>query len=385
MRETLNFKPKTLMETRNFPSSNSHWVIGLDIGYSAVKGICPNKIFSFPSYARKIPENRERMKAYADTDIRYRDKDGIWAVGTLAYDEVVVSEVIDSEEELYGRNRYYSPMFMVLARTGIALGLIANHAGNPAGRKIALQTGLPPKYRITDTPMLKEVLAEKHSFEVQIGNTPWQRFEFELREDDIYVMPQPLGALVSASIDKDGKQLPQSAKYFASNLIVFDPGFGTLDDYMVRMGSVVGTGETFSNLGMHEVFQRTCDDIQKIYGVQMLVPELINKLEKGTVYITDRRAMKRTDKQFGNFLFNNCEQVCEEAIEKMKVIHDYFSDIDYIIATGGTYDAWADAFNSKFAEMEGLDIIPGNINDPTLSNVFSNVRGYYFYLMNRLK
>ena len=69
----------------------------------------------------------------------------------------------------------------------------------------------------------------------------------------------------------------------------------------------------------------------------------------------------------------------------MKVIHDYFSDIDYIIATGGTYDAWADAFNSKFAEMEGLDIIPGNINDPTLSNVFSNVRGYYFYLMNRLK
>lgn len=68
MRETLNFKPKTLMETRSFPSSNSHWVIGLDIGYSAVKGICPNKIFSFPSYARKIPENRERMKAYADTE-----------------------------------------------------------------------------------------------------------------------------------------------------------------------------------------------------------------------------------------------------------------------------------------------------------------------------
>ena len=31
------------------------------------------------------------MKAYADTDIRYRDKDGIWAVGTLAYDEVVAS------------------------------------------------------------------------------------------------------------------------------------------------------------------------------------------------------------------------------------------------------------------------------------------------------
>lgn len=383
--KSINFKPKTVLEPKQFPNDGTNWVIGLDIGYSAVKGICPNKIFSFPSYARRIPADRDRMKGYADTDIRYRDKDGIWAVGTLAYDEVVASEVIDSEEELFGRNRYYSPMFQVLARTGLAIGLLGNEFGNPEEQKISLQTGLPPKYRIADTPILKEVLAENYKFDIQIGNGPWRHFEFVLTEKDIYVMPQPLGALVSASIDKNGEQLPIAEKYFSSNIIVFDPGFGTMDDYTVKMGNVVGTGETFSTLGMHEVFERTCKDILDIYGIQILVPELINKLEKGSVYVTNRRKLKREEHSFEEFLFHNSKQVCEEAIDKMKVIHDYFSDTDYIIATGGTYEAWSKEFNSKFTEMEGLTIVPANVNDTTLSNVFSNVRGYYFFLLNRLR
>ena len=34
---------------------------------------------------------------------------------------------------------------------------------------------------------------------------------------------------------------------------------------------------------------------------------------------------------------------------------------------------------------EGFSVIPANVNDPTLTNVFSNVRGYYFSLVNRLR
>ncbi len=198
-------------------------------------------------------------------------------------------------------------------------------------------------------------------------------------------MPQPLGSLVSASIDKEGKQIADAVKYFSSNVVIFDPGFGTMDDYTVKQGNVVGTGETFANLGMHEVFERTCKDIQVNYGVSLQVPELINKLNSGTVYVTDRKAMKRVEKDFKSYLDKNSKQVCEEAIEQMKVIHDYFSDINYIIATGGTYDAWKAEFDPKFAEMEGLHIVPGNSNDDTITNVFSNVRGYYFYLLNRFK
>lgn len=69
----------------------------------------------------------------------------------------------------------------------------------------------------------------------------------------------------------------------------------------------------------------------------------------------------------------------------MKSSHNYFSDCDYIIAAGGTYDAWATQFNAVFRDMEGLEIIPGNVNDPSLSNIYSNVRGYYYQCIGRIK
>ena len=99
----------------------------------------------------------------------------------------------------------------------------------------------------------------------------------------------------------------------------------------------------------------------------------------------NRKAMKSDLHPFDSFLEANCRKVCEETIERLKSIHDYFADIDYIIGTGGTYDAWATIFNDTFKDMEGLKIIPGNVNDTSLSNVFSNVRGYYFRLINLLK
>ena len=117
------------------PASEKAWPIGLDIGYSAVKGICPNRSFIFPAYARKLPEGRVTLKGEAPSDLRYRDvKTGeIWTVGSLAYDEVDADDVMDSEAELFGRHRYFSPMFQVIARTGMALGLETNEYGGPDG------------------------------------------------------------------------------------------------------------------------------------------------------------------------------------------------------------------------------------------------------------
>lgn len=382
--KTSSFKTKTILKNRTFPVGNNNWVIGLDIGYSAVKGISPNKAFCYPAYARKIPESRIEMRGPEFSDIRYRDESGVWAVGGLAYDEVNASDVVDSEEELFGRHRYYSSMFKVISLSGIALGLTANDCGTPKGKRISIQTGLPPKYEAQDTPLLKEALSGKHRFELRVGKSPWQKFDFEISEDDIYVMPQPLGALVSASIDINGRQIPEARQYFASNLIVFDPGFGTLDDYTVRKGRVVGIGETFPELGMREVFARTCKEIKDVYNEEIPIPEMQNRLESGKVKALSRKTLERKYYSFENLLLNNCKKVCEEAIEKMLNIHDFFSDCDYIIATGGTFDAWADIFTEKFSKMEGLKIIPANVNDKSLSNVFSNVRGYYFYLSNRL-
>ena len=382
----IDFKTRTVFMERPSPYRKDKWIIGLDTGYSGVKGFAPNKVFCFPSYARKIPDNRVVLKEATETDIRYRDEDGgIWTVGNLAYDEVNASEVIVSESELFGRNRYYSQMFQVLARTGMAIGLIVNGFGSPKDKELIIQAGLPPKYLSSDTEDMKEALAGHHKFELQLGkNQEWKQFEFEVKKDNIYVMAQPLGALISASVDKDGKTLPVAKKYFNSDVIIFDPGFGTLDDYTIHLGNVIGS-ETFPNLGMREVFSRTCKDIKDIYNVELQVPDLQNRLELGEISVVDKKLMKRKNHSFSDILEENCQTVCLDAIEQLKVIHDYFSSTDYIIAAGGTYDAWADIINDTFKDMEGLSIVPGNINDPTLSNIFANVRGYYFYRLNTTK
>ncbi len=381
--KTVDFKTRTEFLHRENPSREGFWVIGLDIGYSAIKLMSPNKLAAFPAYARKVSADQITLKEPSPTDIRYRDRDGVWVIGNLAYEDVNASKVVESETELFNRKRYYSPMFKVNLRAGLAIALMANSYGSPKDKKIRVQTGLPPKYEKADTKDIKKVMSGRHEFELSIGKSPWQKFDFTLSENDIFVMPQPLGALVSASMSRNGRQVPDASRFFSSNVVIFDPGCGTCDDYAVKMGRVIDY-DTHPELGMHEVFRRTCSDIYGEFDREIQVPELQNYLEKGQVRVMDTTGprSKRTTCSFENILYHNSKQVCSEAIEKMNQRHNFFSDTDIIIATGGTYDAWADMFNDIFSEMDDLQIIPGNVNDTSLSNIYSNVRGYYFYLLN---
>ena len=381
-----DFKTKTIFEKREYPGADGFYGIALDIGYSAVKGFGPHGHFCFPAYVRKLSDERTSLKQPSPSDIIYRDNEnGTWAVGEMAYEEMASSEIMDSEKELYGRLRYYTPSFKIIARAGLAMALNSDVTGCAERKAIAVQTGLPPEYLRGDSPYIKDVLAGSHDFYMRIGNGEWKNYRFYVADSNIFVMPQPMGTLISVSVDREGRQIKEAEKYLNSNVIIFDPGFGTLDDYPIANGRVIGLGETFPELGMHEVLARTCEDIEKAYGIKLQVPQLQERLAEGTVMITDIVNMKRRAADFTGFLEKNCRQVCSDAIEKMKAIHGYFQKTDYIIGTGGTYDAWKEQFGTVFRDMEKLTIVSGNINDPSLSNIFSNVRGYYFYLMNKLK
>lgn len=384
-----DFKTQTVFMEKDFASNvamynNDYYAIGIDIGYSAVKGICPNKSFIFPAYARKIPSDRVSLREAEATDIKYRDASGVWVVGALAYDEVNAQEVLDSEAELFSRHRYYSPMFKVIARCALGISLLANQFGGPGNKALKLQTGLPPAYEKADTKYLKEVLSGKHDFDIKVGEQPWKKFSFRLEPEDILVMPQPMGAFMSSVVQTNGEMTGDAKGFFKSNVFVLDPGFGTFDGYTIKKGSVVSPSETFPEFGMREVFARTCAEIQKTYGVEILVPELQNYLEEGTIRVINREKMQRKTYPFSDILKKHCKDVCFELIEKLKSTHNYFADMDCIIATGGTYDAWREDFNGVFRDMEGLAIIPSNRNDESLSNILSNVRGYYYWLVMQL-
>ena len=53
---TNDFKTRTEIIEEQSTCPEGYWVLGLDTGYSSVKGKSPNKRFAFPYYAKKVPE-----------------------------------------------------------------------------------------------------------------------------------------------------------------------------------------------------------------------------------------------------------------------------------------------------------------------------------------
>lgn len=384
MSGTSDFRTKTMMvERKNLQAVNT-WGIALDIGYSAVKGFAPNRIYCFPSYAKPVTNSFINLGESSESDIHYRDSNKKeWIVGAMAQNMITADDSNDSVGALYGRNRYFSPMFLVVARVGIAMGMLKNEFGDPYGKNLMLQTGLPPAYLKSDTALLKEALAGTHEFDIKIGNQPWKHFRFTLPENNIQVMPQPMGTLLSIATDNDGKFIQDAEKYFKSNILIVDPGFGTLDIFCIK-NRMIDSWETFDELGMKGILKLTTDEIFKRYKVEIPIPAMQKYLETGNVNSFDRKLRKTNKIPFGGILEDANKKVCNEALQTIDTIYNNLIDYNYLVITGGTGAAWEKIVTDYYAGMENLKIIYGTQND-VLPYIFANVRGYYMYLQNKLR
>ena len=171
MFSTSNFKTKTTFIERKNESLENAWAVALDIGYSAVKGYSSNSVYSFPSYARKLTGQLLGFADVSANDILYKNNatGETWIVGASAQEMITTDETGDSLAELYGRNRYFSELFKVIAEVGMGLGMMTNTFGSPNGKPLMLQTGLPPAYLKSDSSLLKESLGGEHNFSVKVG------------------------------------------------------------------------------------------------------------------------------------------------------------------------------------------------------------------------
>lgn len=378
---TQDYKTRTIFQGRENPNFNEAFTpVAIDIGYSAVKGFSQHMIYAFPSYAKKINGLPISLGKAEGNEIFYRDEnDDIYAVGANAQAMISSNSVNDSAESLYGRNRYFSDVFRIVSRVGIALGLI----GSDANAKLIIQTGLPAKYIKDDSPLLKEALAGNHSFKIKVGAGEWNEFHFSLTENDIRIMAQPMGTLTSITMGNNGRPSLDSKGIFSSNTLIFDAGFGTLDTHLIKSKSIADH-QTFDFLGMKQVLQNTADRIYKEHGVSIEVAAMQNCLEKGTFIKLDRRLMKSIPYPFENILKEESQKVCMQALDKMKELYNYFIEIDYLVITGGTSAAWSDFIRNHLSGMETLKIVSGNVNDD-IPYIFANVRGYYMFLINSLR
>lgn len=379
MVNTCNFKTKTIISERQNPIRD-RWNIGLDIGYSGVKGFVPNSVFCFPAFAKRVEDGRTSIAKPKASDIQYKNlKTGeIWDVGESAND---LCSSNDSELAVFGRARYFSPMFKVLSETGMALGMLENKFGSPEGKEIFLQTGLPPDYLAADEPFLKESLAGTHDFAVKIGTSDWLEYHFTLEESKIGVIEQPKGTLLSVAVASNGNPSAGARKYFSSKLLIMDVGFGTMDIYNIANGKVATKPETIDDLSMKQVFKQTIHDIFEKYHKEITITGLQNYLQDGKIPVMNRKERKSAKVPFDDILEKNSKDVCLRALERICNTYDNLLEHEFLIITGGTCAAWSNYIRDFFSGMETLTILSGAQNDD-LSAIFSNVRGYYMFAYN---
>lgn len=381
MINTINFKTKTILSERNNPVRGNIWNIGLDIGYSSVKGFSPNAVSCFPAFAKKASDTPS-MAAPKPTDIQYRnDITGeIWDVGENAQNRATAN---DSEVSLFTKVRFFSEMFRVISEVGMAFGMLKNKYGSPEGKEVFLQTGLPPEHIDSLGDDLREALSGTHKFSIKIGNKNWISFDFELDMDHIYkVIGQPMGTLISVATGSNGRPVAEAARYFSKNILIIDAGFGTLDVYNLNKGNIASTPETIDDMGMKQVFKETIATIKEKFKKDISILEMQTVLETGKISVFERKERRSTSKNIADILEASNQKVCEEALAHICNSYNDLIDHDYLIITGGTCSAWSSIIREFFSGMETLTILSGAQND-NLSAVFSNVRGYYMYALNK--
>lgn len=380
----LDFKTKTMIQHKVNPSLEDKFLVGIDVGYSGCKIFSQNKIALFPCYARQI-DGDLISASYEDTDIWYQDAKTkqIWAVGETAIGMMSSRETNDNSVSMYSRSRYEDPMFMVILRTGLAIGMMKNAYGGYEGKELFVETGLPAAYMM-DEYSLKDSFCQEHEFAIKVGSAPWQKFHFTLTEDHVFVTSQPKGTLYSSIINEDGEFVENSAKILKSRALIFDAGFNTLDLVRNMNGVIDNNFVSYDDMGMKTVFTETAAVIEKKYHEHIEIPYMQYILRTGIVQGYDRRSHSTIEIEVASTLNEKSSDVCYKAIKKIRGMYNDLLDLDYLIVTGGTGEAWWHIIKEELRGLKSLTVLPGNENSE-LPFTFSNVRGYYFYLYRTLK
>lgn len=377
----MQFKtPQEIIQRKNV-NTRGYWLLGIDAGFSSLKGFAPNKTFCFPSYVRKL--DRELLMPN-QSDILYRDETGLYLIGASAQEQVTSDDTSDSESELFVRNRYTSKKFQIILAVGMAIGLTSNsYMERKKDMPVIIQTGLPTAYVRSDREKITKAFAKRYVFDLKMGYGAWEHHDIEIPRENIFVLPQPSGTLYSILIDESGKYVPNAPEILKKNLLIVDAGFGTFDPYGLVNRQVV-LEESLPDLGMKKILQETSSMIFDKYGEEIRVPAMQKYLGKGTFTYLNEEERKSEEIVIAPFLEAANKKVCMESIKVLEGMCNSLKNYNYLILTGGTCAAWYDLYRDYFGWMKSLTIIPGNKNDK-LPMYYSNVRGYYMYRHMLLK
>jgi plasmid segregation protein ParM len=136
--------------------------------------------------------------------------------------------------------------------------------------------------------------------------------------------------------------------------------------------------ETWTSLGMREVFSRISGELLSKHGKEIRVHALQRALAKGKVTIYDRKTKSSHELDIADIVKRANESVCEEALNKLDNTFSGLSGHEALIVTGGAGAAWLEQIKERYKNMGNLVVTSAAKND-SLHDVYSNARGYYLY------
>lgn len=390
MIDTAKFRTKSEIVEKNLPKINGNnqykgkTIIGIDLGYSSVKLAAPSRVAIFPAFAKKAPDVLDVIGKAEQYDIQLKDNltGELWLIGQIA-EELMDRKDLDSitDESMYTRYRYESPSFKALASAGLALGLI----GTAPGNDIYVQTGLPATYKERDELKIKKSFCRDYNMDIKVGNGVWQHFEFTLTEDKVNVMEQPQGTYFSVLFQADGNLSKRGLQIANSNTIVLDIGFGTEDIFAFVKGYKNGH-DTFSDTAMKSVFEEVINRIRKeCPDADFKIFEFQKYLEEGRAYYLDVDTTTEMEIEFSELLEKVNSELCEKSIVRLLQDYDNLQNYQNLVITGGTGESRFEQIKERLSGLKRLQVFPGNVSNPEISFVYSNVLGYYLSRYAKLK
>lgn len=379
--------------------------VALDIGYNGLKIYSIYGKHIIPSLPINMGKERRLEKSvigYNETAIQYKDENNfVWFVGDIAIDMIDSGKATYNYETLYGKTRITTPEYLVLLRTGIALSLIKNmdelkkpnYKIKPDNLKI--MTGLPEDW-MGDKEKLVSVFSGIHKFSIKVGNSSWIPVTIELNEGkdtkDVFVMSQPKGTIFSMATSVYGDIIKPDL-LLNNNVLVFDGGFRTNDLYYMKKGQKAHS-TSITESAMFEVYRDVCDDIfdETNQTREIRVYELDRYIldDNKIVYIEPSKdenepPIKKTY-NFKNLIDKHTEEYAKRSISKLNNLYLNFQDVDYVICTGGTGEAYFPYFK-KLIPTEVILAKKEDGNNPAENfiPVFANVIGFFCNLVGTLK
>lgn len=386
--QTDKFRTRDRIFNHAYPTVEGYWLCGVDIGYGGIKGFSPNKAFSISSYVYKIPRGDadNRAAGVRSTDIVYRDKEGDWAVGDFAYDleDPRSPKTLDTKKTAK-ENRYLDKEFKIYFSVAMGLALLSNDERQRLDEKIMVQTGLPTKYlKMGHARLLRAGIQGQYDFDLKVGENDYVHFNFEITPDQLFIITQPQGALYSACKDVNGNDVPLGDDYMSQHTLVLDPGFLTTDFNGFNKSVPLDAESDSLELGMHEVFSRAIKAIDIDQGVKTTIVEFRKALSTGKIECFDYIRGEYKDIEIATYLEKACKEVCNEVFDSLMTSYQGLSTHKYLLVAGGTGAAWLPYIVERLKKHR-LTIVKCNQNDQQLSNVFSTARGYYFWLLDRIR